>query len=88
MAFVCLRLKEYGGADPKKRTKYRRQMELKRRIESFLENEVEPGATEIFAYYEIACEMGVTTREVYDVCFRTSGGSNGITVHRPVNRDS
>jgi len=88
MAFVCLRLKKYGGADPKKREKFKRQVELKRRIEAFFEEEIEPGTTKVFAYYAIAGKMGVTTKEVYDVCFRTGGGSNGITVYRPPVGDS
>ena len=80
-------VKPYGGRKPDKIAEFRRRIEIAKAIEKQI-NEVmkdEPaGSPKTFFYHDIAEELALDEDMVYRILYRVDGGSNGITIGKPV----
>ena len=87
---VSLHPKPYGGADPKKREKYFRELEQHNRVAAYINEQIETkhsGEYLIeFDNYEIAREVGMSKEDVHRISMRADGSSNGLTVCNPKNK--
>lgn len=74
------RLKDYRGADPKKRRKVAEHNAMAQRVvdhlNTLIANDLEP--MQQYLWYDVACDLGLTADDVESAVMY--GGHNGITV--------
>jgi hypothetical protein len=77
---VSVTVKPYRGSDKRKREKYMEKVRLAKKLEEYINTEMEGNEVKKFTYGFIAIDFGVSEAIVRELLSTIDGGHNGVTV--------
>ncbi len=77
---LIINVRPYTGQNPKRQMKYQRDLELAKRIEDYINPQLDDERAITFHHFDVGSALGIDPEKVRDLLRGNGGGQGGITL--------